>query len=157
MKKNFIFYFLIFISCNLFAQDLINQSTEASNSQKFIIPEKIWKTECQGMAQNANLVSFPLKNGTLGVMFTRKDTINYPFIFIGNICDLVKGKNNSTVYIGEGKALIKPCSGSDELPIEKSGGGLNFIYHTGVGLEYTSGKGKIRMFGKEWIFTKEME
>ena len=150
MKKIFTIYLLIFISSHLVAQDLNAQSAVATKSQKFTIPEKLWKIECQGMAENANILRFPLNDGTLGVMFTRKDTIHYPFIFIGNICDLVKGNNNSTVYIGAGKALIKPCSGSDEKDIEISSEGLNFIYQTGIGLEYESGNGTIKMFDKTY-------
>ena len=109
------------------------------------------------MAQNANLLRLPLKDGTLGVMFTRKDTIHYPFIFIGNICELVKGYNNSTFYIGVGQALIKPCSGSDEEAIEISSQGLEFIYHTGIGLEYISGNGTIKMLGKSYELSSEKQ
>lgn len=61
-----------------------------------------------------------------------------------------KGYNNSTFYIGEGKALIKPCFGSDEKDIEISSQGLNFIYRAGIGLEYESGNGTINMFDKSF-------
>jgi hypothetical protein len=64
---------------------------------------------------------------------------------------LVKGYDNSEVYVGEGRALIKPCSRSDEKDIEISSQGLDFIYHTGIGLEYKSGNGTIKMFGKSFV------
>lgn len=147
--------FIFFLKQSCYAQKQIIRKDEVSISQQVIIPEKLWKTECQGMAQNANLLRLPLNDGTLGVMFTRKDTIHYPFIFVGNICELVKGYNNSTFYIGVGQALIKPCSGSDEEAIEISSQGLEFIYHTGIGLEYISGNGTIKMLGKSYELRSE--
>jgi len=154
MKKIFTIYFLIFIACDLFAQDLNTQSPEASKSQKFIIPEKLWKTECIGTASNVMVDRLPNDKGSLDVDLYRASQIDTSKVSIltGSLCDMVKGYDNSRLRIYGGKYLIKPCSGSDEKDIEILSQGLEFIYHTGIGLEYKSGNGTIKMFDKSYEF-----
>ncbi|GEM_PF-5118799 len=148
MKKIFILYFLIFISCDLFAQDIVSQKEEVSKTQKFIIPEKLWKTDCQGMAQNIVIQRLPDGKGSMSIALFKSDTSIS--VLTGNICDMVKGYNNSSLSISTGKYLIKPCISNDEKDITISSQGLDFIYHTGIGLEYISGTGTINMFGKSY-------
>lgn len=146
MKKSIILYFLILISCNLISQTLNNQNEAIAKSQKFIIPEKLWKTDCQGMAQNIVIQRLPDGKGSMSVALAKLDTS--VSILTGNICDMVRGYNNSSFSIGSGRYKIKPCEGSAEKDIEILSQGLAFIYHTGIGLEYISGNGTINMFDK---------
>ena len=152
MKKTLFFYLLIFISCDLFAQEIITPKADSTKSQKFIIPEKLWKTECAGTASNVMFDRLPNDKGSLNVNLYRSSQIDTSAVSIltGSLCDMVKGYDNSRLRIYEGKYLIKPCSGSDERPIEILSRGLEFIYHSGIGLEYQLGNGTIKMFDKSY-------
>jgi hypothetical protein len=157
MKRIFTICCLIFITCDLFAQDLNTQSPEESNSQKFIIPEKFWKTECLGTASNVMVDRIPNDKGSLDVDVYRTLQIDTSKVSIltGSLCDMVKGYDNSRLRIYGGKYIIKPCSGSEEKDIEISSQGLEFVYHTGIGLEYKLGNGTIKMFDKLYEFPIE--
>jgi|GEM_PF-6634438 len=132
-------------------RDLIDKEVETVRTNKFIIPEKLWKNECQGMAQNIVIQRLPKSQGSMTVALTKSDAS--VSILTGNICDMVKGYNNSTLSIHYGRYLIKPCDGSDEKEIEILSQGLEFIYHSGIGLEYKSGKGTIKMLDKSYELT----
>ena len=128
----------------------ITEKDDVLKSQSFIIPEKLWKTDCPAMAQNIVIQRLPGSNGSMNIALAKSDTsVSY---LTGNICDMVKGYDYSSFNIYSGKYLIKPCDGSVEKDIEIISQGLKFIYHSGIGLEYISGTGIINMFGKSYEF-----
>jgi hypothetical protein len=125
-----------------------NGSKEVSQSQKFIMPETLWKAKGQCLAKNVIIRRLPNSHGSIDVGLSRySDSDSTASILTGNICDMVKGYNNSSFVFGKGQFLIQPPEGSDEQTIEINSLGLNFIYHSGIGLEYISGQGSINMFG----------
>jgi hypothetical protein len=132
----------LFHICSSYSQN------DEAQSESLVFPEKLWKMECNPMASNIIMQRLPNSTGSLSVDLYKTD--KNVSILIGNICDIVIGNNNSTVSFGSGEYLIKPCEGSDEKDIEILSQGLDFVYHKGIGLEYTKGKGIIKMFGKSY-------
>lgn len=149
MKTLFTIGILLFLTCEIFAQEQSN--TVKHKSQQFIIPEELWKSnECQGTFQNTVVMRLPADNNTLSLTLMKSSGDTSVSIMTGNLCDMVKGYNNSSFYIGTLKLLIKPCEGSHEQDIEIASQGIDFIYHMGVGLEYLKGSGTIKMNGKTY-------
>jgi hypothetical protein len=128
--------------------DTVQTQIDTSKFQTFIIPENMWKTNCTGTMENLILSRIPNTNGSLNVSMTKNDTSIS--IITGDICDMFKGYNNSSFAINPGKYLIKPCEGSNEHAIEIFSNRLSFVYKDGIGLEYLSGSGMIKMFGKSY-------
>jgi|WetSurMetagenome_2_1015567.scaffolds.fasta_scaffold82550_2 hypothetical protein len=126
----------------------VQTQIDTSKFQRFIIPENLWKTNCTGTMQNLIISRIPNINGSLDVSIAKNDTSIS--IITGEICDMFKGYDKSSFAINPGKYLIKPCESSNEQAIEIFSNSLSFVYKNGIGLEYLSGSGMIKMFGKSY-------
>ncbi len=122
---------------------------------QFVISEKLWRSDCPGRAKNIIIQRLPNSQGSMSIALSNSE--QGISAMDGNIFDMVKGYDNSSMTIGRGEYKITPCMGSEEKEIEISSQGLEFVYHAGIGLKYIKGYGTIIMSGIKYKFPFDKE